>query len=567
MRSRVTAKWWVACVVIVCSAAVGAQEAERRSSRFRPDDPVQVDHDRALDASGTSRDRLGAYADFVINTFRAAGDPRPLPAINVNSLGEVPDSSWFTNRIGAGRRLSLDEIVRGPDRVARLDVKRWTIVAGKNTGRQAGFRAVDAANPDGPIYQIEFDPAGNPEMATGAEIIGTAVYHALGYNVVETYLIDLDPEALAISPDATIEIAGQTRKFTSRDLNQVLRRAARKADGRYRASASRFAEGRNLGPFRYYGTRADDPNDIYPHEHRRELRGNRVFAAWLNHDDSRAINTLDMLVGAQGRRYVKHYMFDFGSMLGSGTNEEDHPWVGHEYVVQGREAWLTLASLGLWRRPFIGVQAPDDLAAAGNFTADGFVPARWRPHYANAAFINMQPEDAFWAARLVAALTPEAIARIVEKAQFSDPRVVDHVSGTLLRRRDWVLRTWLAAVNPVVDPRVEHGHTLRFSNAAVEAGIADAPEQYALSWFRFDNESDVRSYIGSAQTVATTAAALPAHLFAGADYIGVDIRTVHREHVGWRAPVRLFFRSAGGAWTLAGIERSVDAIEERFARN
>ena len=38
--------------------------------------------------------------------------------MNVNSLDEVPDSTWFTNRIGR-RDMSMAEIVRGPDRVDR----------------------------------------------------------------------------------------------------------------------------------------------------------------------------------------------------------------------------------------------------------------------------------------------------------------------------------------------------------------------------------------------------------------------------------------------------------------
>ena len=82
-------------------------------------------------------------------------------------------------------------------------------------------------------------------------------------------------------------------------LDNVLSRGARQPNGRYRVLASRFAGGKPLGNFRYYGTRPDDPNDIVPHEHRRELRGARVFAAWLNHDDSRGVNSLDMLETAR----------------------------------------------------------------------------------------------------------------------------------------------------------------------------------------------------------------------------------------------------------------------------
>ena len=555
MRSKLAIKTITMTILTACALAVtGAQEPSGR--RFLADDPLQIDLDSALDAGAAARDDLGAYADFVINSFLSPADRRGIPAVNVNTLDEVPNSSWFTNRIGV-RPMTLDEIVRGPDRVDRLAIDDWVIVAGKNTGRQAGFRAVSASNPDGPIYQIEFDPVGNPEMATGAEIIGTAIYHAIGYNVVENYLIDLDPSRITISPSATVTVAGSKRPFRTRDLDAILRRAAKQPDGRYRATASRFADGRNLGPFRYYGTRSDDPNDIYPHEHRRELRANRVFSAWLNHDDSRAINSLDMLVGPPGRQYVKHYMFDFGSILGSGTNEEDLPWVGHEYLVEGRPALLTLASFGLWRRPFIRVKAPSNMPAAGNFTADGFVPARWKPHYPNPAFANLRPDDALWAARLVAAFSPEAIEAIVGKARFSDPRVVDHMIGTLMRRRELVLRTWLAVENPVANVRLDDDGVLRFDNVAEQAAVAARPERYDLAWFTFDNSTGRLSYVADTRS-DTSYAQVPKGLLRMSEYIGVDIRTTDPVDATPAHAVRAYFRRLGDRWTTVGLDRNAD---------
>ena len=67
-------------------------------------------------------------------------------------------------------------------------------------------------------------------------------------------------------------------------------------NGHVRVMAKLLDKDDDMGRFEYQGTRDDDPNDIYPHEHRRELRGSRVFAAWLNHDDSRALNTMVVLL-------------------------------------------------------------------------------------------------------------------------------------------------------------------------------------------------------------------------------------------------------------------------------
>ena len=101
----------------------------------------------------------------------------------------------------------------------------------------------------------------------------------------------------------------------------------------YRAVAARAVPGRPIGGFRYYGTRPDDPNDVVPHEHRRELRALKVFGAWTNLVDMKAGNTLDTVVVENGRSVVRHYLQDVGSTFGTGANgprEYDEGW---EYAV------------------------------------------------------------------------------------------------------------------------------------------------------------------------------------------------------------------------------------------
>ena len=126
---------FVAAVACVVAAATGvgagaAGQAARAARAFFPDDPISRDDDTAMDASGLKELELSESFDFLINTFVSPGDREPIRAVNVNTLDEVPDSSWFTNRIGV-RDLPIAEITRGPNKFERLDATDWVVVAAR----------------------------------------------------------------------------------------------------------------------------------------------------------------------------------------------------------------------------------------------------------------------------------------------------------------------------------------------------------------------------------------------------------------------------------------------------
>ncbi len=193
-----------ALAAVACLLLLGAWRAdEPQVVHFKPDDPLWVDSDMLVDASSVKAQELSQYYDFLENTFALKGDQRDMRAMNVNTLDEVPDSSWFKNRI-TQRPIDDADLVRGPNSVEALHAPGWTIVAGKNTGLQPGFRAVISGASDKQLYQVEFDPPGYPGLATGAEMVGTLLYHALGYHVVENYIVYVDPAHVTIDPKATL---------------------------------------------------------------------------------------------------------------------------------------------------------------------------------------------------------------------------------------------------------------------------------------------------------------------------------------------------------------------------
>ena len=304
--------------LLAAPPAVRAQQpeepGERTIPRFYPDDPLWLDPD-TFDIAPVSEFNLDEYYDFVQNQFGDPGGP-PGPALDINTLGEVPESTWFTNRIGR-RAMTVAEVVRGPDTVAGPAPGVWLMTGRPSAGITPKFTIRDAR---GDTYLIKLDPPAFPELASSAEIIATKIFHAIGYHVPENYVIHLDPSQLELGEGVVVPFDSGTWVAGDRaDLDHWLRDQPRRPDGTIRAIASRYISGTPVGQFRYYGTRRDDPNDLYPHERRRPLRALRVFAAWLSQDDTKALNTFDAFVEDDGRRYIRHYLLDFGASLGSGS--------------------------------------------------------------------------------------------------------------------------------------------------------------------------------------------------------------------------------------------------------
>jgi hypothetical protein len=424
----------VAGFVLAAAAATGGA-----GPKFYPDDPLWKEPE-TQDASKVEEWDIDLAVDLATNLFGHPGDPTPdVRAQNVNTVDEVPDSSWFTNRIGH-RPLSIDEVVRGPVEAPGPDGRRgWLVTHAKESGMSPGFTIQDGA---GETWFVQFDPAGFPERATGSVVVASKIFWALGYYQVEYHLLSLRPDQLRVDREATFRPpSGSRRPMRQADVDAVLARAHRNADGSYRAVAGRSIPGTPLGGFRYYGTRPDDPNDVVPHEHRRELRALKVFGAWTNLVDMKAGNTLDTLVEVDGRKVVRHYLQDVGSTFGSSAIGHRDWDEGYDYLYQGRPLLIRAIFFGLPLPAWATVKYPE-VAAIGRFEGDAFDPRAWKPRAPTGAFRRARADDAFWAARRVAAFSDPMLQAIARTADFTDARAAGALAGVLMRRRDAIARAY-----------------------------------------------------------------------------------------------------------------------------
>ena len=539
----------------------------RTAPVFYDDDPIARTAD-TQDASKAAPREISLVLDAMVNLFGRPGLSVVRRAESVNTIDEVPDSSWFTNRAGT-RALTPDEVLRGPNEDTGPAPGRWT-VSRKANGVSPGFTITDER---GTRYFVKFDPPGYPELGTGAEAVVTRLFYALGYHVPQAIVGTLHRENLAIAPDATVRvIGGGHRHMHQSDIDEQLSRAERNKDGSYRVILSRALTGRPLEGFMYAGTRPDDPNDIIPHENRRELRGLRVFSAWVNHTDAKAINSLDMVVEENGRSHVQHYVRDFNAALGSAGIGLRERRDGYEYLAETGPAKKALPAFGFYVRPWMTIDYPK-LPGIGRFESKRFVPQEWRPRVPNPAYVRSRADDTFWAARKLMAMTDDLIRAAVKAGKYSDPQAEQFLGDALIERRDKIGRAWLTAINPIVDPALSSDGVLTFRNEAVERGFAPAPSGYQVAWFRFDNQTGESAPAGESKGTGTRLTAPAETLIrltadtsrAGGRgvFVRADISAVGGTQPSWVAPVRAYFRRSADTWKLVGFERLPDAPDMR----
>jgi hypothetical protein len=426
--------------------------------------------------------------DFISNSVQWKRRPA-VPSGAVNTLGVPPDSAWFTNRHGT-HRMSREELQRGA--TGEVPMPPFTIVGGKTEGITPGFRMEDAK---GRLYFVKVDPLDNPEMATAVDVITSRFLYAIGYNVPENYIVRMRFSDVRLSDKAKITDTGHARRMTWDDVKYIVKAIPHYPDGSFRVMASLKIEGEAVGPFYYQGMRTDDPNDLVPHENRRDLRALFVFFAWLNNTDARSGNTYDVILHEGGVSFIRHYLIDFGSSLGSDGDSPKDPRLGHAFMIPTpHEAMRSIFTLGFLPHAWERIDYPD-IPAIGNFTSADFDPEKWTTDFPNQAFLSRSVGDEFWAAEQVMAFSSDDIRAIVETGEFSDSLASEYLINALVERRDIIGRTYFAEVLPIDNFRVENSE-LRFDDLAVQHEFRPA-RPYEIRWSRFDNMTGQRTVISS----------------------------------------------------------------------
>jgi hypothetical protein len=544
--------------VLVAGCAAPARFALRppvlKDTDDRPFSPAPEDNEETNVANALDVIFFGPLA-------RAFLLERPGEAHNVNSLDEVPDSTWFTSR-----SVSPADMERGPCPDAGA-VPPFMIKSSKGSGATPGFVVKDSR---GQRYVLKLDQGAGrqPEISTAADAIVARLYWAAGFNAPCNDVVYLDPKDMRAGA-SSVEIldTGAKEPLTAARVAELLRRGTAGPGGTVRAAASRFIDGEPIGTWRTDGTRKDDPNDVIRHEERRELRGERLLAAWVNHWDSRGPNSFDAFVkGQDGRGYVVHYFLDFGDSLGSVPIRTDfaEPRMGFTTVSNVPQIATDAVGFGFVRRPWDEVRIDPRYPNLGYLDVEHFDPMAYSPQTPQIRWGRAQPADLGWMARRIARITPAHVRVAVRSGKLTSPVEEARLVEVLVGRREKILRASFAKVSPIAGLEVKSGDMLCASDLGIETGISKPEAVFYTLEFRKYPQTVIHHATPALRPepgASRLCVKLPPHFAEAAEpddserrYLTLDVIRV--DSAG-KTTLRAHFYDLGAArgYFLAGVER------------
>ena len=494
-------------------------------------DPMVTDDDMhpfSLPCHGEGKDQSCAPAEYVspfiwdqVDNLVFARISRGLKiethgeARNVNSMDEVPDSSWFTNRKPVAPNpkepgaCDENDMLPAPDDVEK---GAWVIDHGKDNGSTLGFR-VDIKGKG--KYMLKDDDQGKPERATAASVIGAAFYDAIGFNTSCEQVVAVRRDMLTLKPGLkVVENSGVTHPFDEEALKKTLDSTTQLGNGLVRMQASKWLPGYTIGPFRYIGTRSDDANDVIDHADRRELRGSRLLAAWLDHWDAREQNSMDVWLAVDKDKdkkksspgFIKHVILDTSDTLGEEVTLDDMSRrLGYAYEFDVKDIGKALFTLGADEQPWDRAARVKGFEQFGYFRADDFDPARWRPFYPNPAFLRAPEHDNAWMARKIAAFSPEDVKKFVDLGKWSKPVTADYVYNILLERQRRILRRYLTHLSPLGDIANDNGSICATDFARLREVMPRDRYTYTVIEHGYGVDTQIRATVDDASRVCFVA--------------------------------------------------------------